>query len=73
MPSSRRASDWSRSISLAGTGVTCAVDGSGTTSAVVAPDGSVVAWQPYGKEGLLVVDIDLTKATGLLASRCRTP
>ena len=53
--------------------VNCAVDGSGTTSAVVAPDGSVVAWQPYGKEGLLVVDIDLTKATGLLASRCRTP
>lgn len=53
--------------------VNCAVDGSGTTSAVVAPDGSVLAWQPYGKEGLLVVDVDLTRATGLLASRCRTP
>ncbi len=51
--------------------VNCAGPGSPTTSAVVNPDGSVLAWQPYGKEGLLLADIDLTQATGLLASRCR--
>ena len=45
--------------------------GSPSTSAVVRPDGTVQAWQPYGQEGLLVADIDLTTATGLLASRCR--
>ena len=45
--------------------------GSPTTSAVVSPDGNVIAWQPYGKAGLLVADIDLTEATGLLASRFR--
>jgi hypothetical protein len=27
--------------------------------------------QPYGKEGLLIADIDLTAATGLLAARCK--
>jgi len=52
--------------------VNCASDGSPTTSAVAAPDGTIVAWQPYGEEGLLVVDCDMTPATGLLASRCRT-
>jgi predicted amidohydrolase len=52
--------------------VNCAGEGSPTTSAVVAPDGSVLAWQPYGKEGLLVVDIDTAAATGLLAARCRS-
>lgn len=46
--------------------------GSPTTSAVVRPDGTLLAFQPYGKEGLLVVDIDLTAATGLLAARCKT-
>lgn len=46
--------------------------GSPTTSAVIAPDGSVVAWQPYGQEGLLIADIDTEAATRLLASRCRT-
>ena len=49
--------------------VNYASDGSPTTSAVVAPDGTLVACQPYGKDGLLVVDIDLAAATGLLASR----
>lgn len=53
--------------------VNCAGEGSPTTSAVVRPDGTVLAWQPYGKEGLLVADIDLDAATGLLASRCRYP
>ena len=52
--------------------VNYASDGSPTTSAVARPDGTIQAFQPYGKEGLLVTDIDLTKATGLLASRCRT-
>lgn len=51
--------------------VNCASDGSPTTSAVVRPDGTVLAWQPYGKAGLLVADVDLEAATGLLASRCR--
>ena len=52
--------------------VNCAGEGSPTTSAVVAPDGSVIAWQPYGKEGLLVADIDTAAATGLLAAQCRS-
>lgn len=52
--------------------VNYASEGSPTTSAVIAPDGSVVAWQPYGKEGLLVADIDTDAATRLLASRCAT-
>jgi predicted amidohydrolase len=52
--------------------VNCAGEGSPTTSAVVAPDGSLLAWQPYGKAGLLVVDIDTAAATGLLAARCRS-
>jgi predicted amidohydrolase len=48
-----------------------ASEGSGTTSVVANPDGSVLAWQPYGKAGLLVADIDTDKATGLLARRSR--
>lgn len=52
--------------------VNCASEGSPTTSAVVNPNGDVVAWQPYGREGLLVADIDTAQATGLLAARCRT-
>lgn len=43
--------------------------GSPTTSAVVRPDGTLQAYQPYGQEGLLVADIDISLATGLLASR----
>ena len=51
--------------------INCASEGSPTTSAVIAPDGSVLAWQPYGKDGLLVADVDLSAATRLLASRCK--
>jgi predicted amidohydrolase len=51
--------------------VNCASEGSPTTSAVIRPDGTVLAWQPYGKEGLLMADVDIDAATGLLASRCR--
>ena len=47
------------------------VEGSPTTSAVVAPDGKAMEYQAYGKEGLLVADLDLGAATGLLAMRCR--
>lgn len=52
--------------------VNCASEGSGTTSAIARPDGTLLCYQPYGQEGLLVADLDLEKATGLLASRCRT-
>ena len=52
--------------------VNYATEGAPTTSVVARPDGSVLAWQPYGQDGLLVVDIDTAEATGLLASRLRT-
>jgi predicted amidohydrolase len=45
--------------------------GSPTTSAVVRPDGTLLAHQPYGRSSLLVVDLDLREATGLLAARYR--
>jgi len=50
--------------------VNVASAGSPTTSAVVRPDGTLLCYQPYGKEGLLVADLDMTDATGLLAARC---
>jgi len=46
--------------------------GSPTTSAVVRPDGTLLCYQPYGKEGLLIADIDISDATGFLAARCRS-
>ncbi len=49
--------------------VNCASAGSGTTSAVVRPDGTLLSYQPYGERGLLIADLDLSEATGLLASR----
>jgi len=51
--------------------VNCASDGSGTTSAIARPDGTLQCYQPYGQEGLLIADLDLSAATGLLASRYR--
>ncbi len=45
--------------------------GSPTTSAIARPDGTLLAYQPYGVEGLLVADLQLDAATGLLASRCK--
>ncbi len=48
-----------------------AAEGSATTSAVVRPDGTLLAFQPYGEAGLLVADLDLSLATGLLARRLR--
>lgn len=52
--------------------VNCAGEGSPTTSAVIQPDGTVLAWQPYGNEGLLLADIDTDAATRLLATRCKS-
>jgi predicted amidohydrolase len=43
--------------------------GSPTTSAVARPDGTLLCYQPYGEEGVLVADIDLDEATGQLAQR----
>ena len=51
--------------------VNCASAGSPTTSAVARPDGTLLSYQPYGVDGLLIADIDLDAATRLLASRCR--
>lgn len=56
---------WFASVNVAG-------EGSPTTSAFVRPDGTLHAHQPYGVEGLLVADLDLSLATGSLAARCRT-
>jgi predicted amidohydrolase len=52
--------------------VNFASDGSPTTSVVVRPDGTLLCYQPYGKAGLLIADIELAAATGLFASRCRS-
>jgi len=52
--------------------VNYASEGSGTTSAIARPDGTLHSHQPYGQDGLLIADLDLDAATGLLASRCRT-
>jgi predicted amidohydrolase len=52
--------------------VNCASEGSPTTSAVARPDGSLLCYQPYGKSGLLIADIDISEATLLLATRLRT-
>jgi len=49
--------------------VNCASAGSPTTSAVIRPDGSLLCSQPYGHPGLLLADLDLAEATGLLATR----
>jgi predicted amidohydrolase len=52
--------------------VNYAGEGSPTTSAVVRPDGTLLCYQPYGKAGLLIADVDLAEATGFLASRCKS-
>ena len=49
--------------------VNYASPGSPSTSAVVRPDGRLLAYQPYGTRGLLIADVDLAEATGLLAGR----
>jgi predicted amidohydrolase len=52
--------------------VNFAIPGAPTTAAVVRPDGTLLSYQPYGEEGLLIADIDIATATGFLAARCRT-
>ena len=47
--------------------VNYAGEGSPTTSAVARPDGTLQCYQPYGVAGLLIADLDLDLATGLLA------
>jgi predicted amidohydrolase len=52
--------------------VNCASAGSPTTSAVARPDGTLLSYKPYGEQGLLIADIDITAATGLLAARYKS-
>jgi len=52
--------------------VNYASSGSPTTSAVVRPDGTLLGYQPYGKEGLLFANLDLAAATGFLAHRYKS-
>ena len=40
-----------------------------SATSIISPDGKCLAYQPYGEIGVIVADIDLTKATGLLAKR----
>lgn len=40
-----------------------------STSAIIAPNGECLAYQPYGQEGVIIADIDLEKATGFLGKR----
>jgi predicted amidohydrolase len=40
-----------------------------SATSLIAPSGECQAFLPYGEEGLLVQEIDLAKATGLLAKR----
>lgn len=49
--------------------VNCALQGASTTSALIDPEGVLVAHQPYGKEGVLFAEINTERATGLLAKR----
>jgi predicted amidohydrolase len=51
--------------------VNCAIPGAPTTSAIVRPDGTLLSHHPHGEHGLLIADLDLAQATGLLASRLR--
>jgi len=51
--------------------VNYALPASQTTSAVINPDGTLLAHQPYGEAGVLVANLDLTAATGGLALRYR--
>jgi len=52
--------------------VNCALpQGACTTSAVVDPEGSLLAYQPYGEAGILFCEIEPNKATGYLAERLR--
>ena len=51
--------------------VNYATEGAPSTSALIRPDGTVQAYQPYGTPGLLLADVNLDEATRLLALRCK--
>lgn len=40
-----------------------------SATTIISPTGECLAHLPYGEEGVLVLDLDLSQATGLLASR----
>jgi predicted amidohydrolase len=42
-----------------------------SASSLIAPDGRCIAYQPYGEPGVIVEEIDLEEATGLLAKRLK--
>ena len=52
--------------------VNCAMPGVTTTSAIVSPEGELLAFQPHGQAGVLVREIELDEATGFLAGRLQT-
>lgn len=52
--------------------VNYAIERAPIATAIAGPDGTLVAHHPYGEPGLLVSDLDLSTATGLLATRCRS-
>jgi predicted amidohydrolase len=51
--------------------VNYALPAAATASAVINPDGSLLAYQPHGTPGVLVADLDLGAASGSLARRYR--
>ena len=42
-----------------------------SATSLISPDGDLMRFLPRGEEGLLVADLDLTKATGFYARRYR--
>ncbi len=50
-------------------GVNYAFRYQGSATSIISPSGECLAHLPYGEEGLLVRDLDIAAATGLLASR----
>ena len=50
-------------------GANYASEFSDAASCIIAPDGSMVAHAPYSETGVIVAEIDIEKATGLLAGR----
>jgi predicted amidohydrolase len=49
--------------------VNCAMQYQDSATSLIGPDGECVAYVPYGKEQLLVHDVDLSRATGFCARR----
>jgi predicted amidohydrolase len=49
--------------------VNCAMRFQESATSLIAPEARCEAFQPYGREGLLVSDLDLDRATGLYAQR----